>query len=161
MTIEEINLLTIEDVKEILEERLTTSGQELSDKNLSDQLLLYKEELLVIEVERLRVEDWNTRFNNIKDLRMTSYDLGYNIPNLVLWRRKIISSKDETILLALEDQNPITDQRISNEEQAASNKKAKKEAAFIALESLDINNLTTIASIKPVIKLLKEALGAG
>lgn len=67
MTLEEINVLEIEDVSEVLGQRLAVKELPVTSENLNTEFLLYKQELLDTELERLRVQDLKDRWETLKD----------------------------------------------------------------------------------------------
>ena len=152
MTIAEINALTVQD---ILEEILMRLDLEVDpeDGTLEVELILVKNEMIVVETERLRREDWRNRFKSIKDMRMVSFDAGYTgVANLKVWARDSINENDETILLALEVQEPITTARLAQDvaDESASDQEVLD--AILQLKNLDWSSVTTIAKMRTVLK---------
>jgi hypothetical protein len=170
MTLEDINALTVEDVKDLLLFRLGLE-EDPQDGTLEDELEVYKSELIAELNEKLRVEDWTSRFNDISDLRMVCHDLGINEPNLKVFVKRIIEENDEAILLAIEAQAVITDADIvaknANEDLIrAGQNKIGKCGRVLALVN-GINEQKTDLTVAETQALLStygpiiQALGAG
>jgi len=67
MTLEEINALEIEDVSEILGQRLLVKDLPVTSENLETEFLLYKQELYDTETERLRIKNLKNRWRDMED----------------------------------------------------------------------------------------------
>ena len=130
-----------------------TSLTKPTEQEMDDDLDAYKSELIVIENERLRRVDWRNRFKSISDLRMVSFDAGYTgVANLKVWARDSINANDETILLALEVQEPITTARLAQESSDDNQWHIDRDAAIIELKALDWSSVTTISKMRTVLK---------
>lgn len=97
MTLEEINALEIENVSEILGQRLLEKSLPVTSENLATEFLLYKQELFDAESERLRVKDLKDRWKVIadKDAGLVVFRVIVpNIPNPLKYFKDML--KDET-----------------------------------------------------------------
>ena len=91
MTITEINELTLEDVQEIIESRLyNPEDPTVSQKELDDEFIIYKTELLDAEYERIRIQDLKDRIEALDEANYAHAVLHPEIPNAAVYRRKQI-----------------------------------------------------------------------
>lgn len=104
MTIEEINQLTLEEVREYIEFRLYAELDpqpeilpEFTEEELQAEFTIYKQELLDRENERLRKEDLKQRFKDLSDLRLSFHTLHPDKSNPDAWFR------DEVLKASPED----------------------------------------------------------
>jgi hypothetical protein len=144
MNIDQIEILKIEDCREILENRLDLYYDGVSiadDEELEAELVLYKIELVFAEEARLaeiaRVEAMKVRFSAISDLRLSMHRIGDQTPNMALFELDIISTNNVALLEALE----VADS--ANQAEIAAELPMKNRAAEYA--KLDVMLLEAIA----------------
>lgn len=130
MTLEEINLLQIEDVIRILRSRVFSKidptpvrpdplpndfdydvwyESQVTSGELDSELVLYKAELVVVETERLRKADLEDRFNSMTDMRAAFHNLHPNKSNPAIFLRDLLNQEDhasiESTMAALESKD--------------------------------------------------------
>jgi hypothetical protein len=110
MTIEEINALILDDVKTVVQSRVfgkkdplpqydeENDGEyeawyeaQFTQEELDAEFLVYKQELLDAENERLRKEDLKSRFENLKDMRGAFHSV-HSEPNPAIWLKQLLES---------------------------------------------------------------------
>lgn len=117
MTFEEINNLTLVEVKPILVYRVLADPtiaitQALvdsysdTDPDLLTEFDIYKAELTTVEQARLdelaRVAALKARFDSVDDIRLALVEMGRTDANIAILKRDIIKDDDTTLLSALE-----------------------------------------------------------
>lgn len=112
MTIEEINALTLDDLKSAIQGRVfsqknpipeyveETDGEyqewydaQFTSEELEAELVVYKAELTATETERLRKKDLKDRFYNLSDYRRAFHKL-HDEPNPALWIKNLCEQSD-------------------------------------------------------------------
>lgn len=113
MTLEQINALILDDVKTVVQSRFfskkdpvpvydeETDGEyevwydaQFTQEELDAELLVYKQELIDTETERLRKEDLQTRFDSLYDMRAAFHNLHPDTPNPALWIKTLKEQLD-------------------------------------------------------------------
>ena len=125
MTIEQINALILDDVKTVIQSRVFSQKDPIPEydeendgeyetwfdalfttEELDAEFLVYKQELIDAETERLRKEDLSDRFEALDDMRSAFHNLHPDTPNPAVWLRDLIAQSDhadaESKLAALE-----------------------------------------------------------
>lgn len=125
MTLEEINALEIEDVSEILGQRLLVKSLPVTSENLATEFLLYKQELLDIETERLRIKDLRQRWK-VMDEKESGYPafraIISDVPNPLKYFNDMIKDESKaTEIEALMVQLETKDAELDLERQQAEN----------------------------------------
>lgn len=165
MTIEEINALTVETLEVELIGRIYRKEDPRPEEipnytieQLEAELLIYKDELIVIENERLRVQDLKDRFKVIEDIdagfpAAGALYLGGNAA--VYFRDRILKESNHTLaesrLSTFEDKAiEIETARLASEVIKES-KRADKEALRKAFKAKPSSNIT-LSEIAEIVK---------
>lgn len=124
MTLEEISSLVLNDVINQVKSRVfasldpqpvfdeETGGEyetwfdsQFTQEQLDAEFLVYKQELIDTENERLRKEDLKTRFESLNDMRLAFHTLHPNTPNPAIWLKELLQKdaiEAEADMVALE-----------------------------------------------------------
>lgn len=152
MTLEEINALEIEDVSELLGQRLLVKELPVTSENLATEFLLYKQELFDAETERLRKKDLRRRWKV-----METKDAGYpafraivpNVPNPKKYFNDMLKDQSkaeeiETLMVQLETKDAELDleRTITEQEEQDSIDELKdlKKELIAAINATDWDN---------------------
>jgi len=176
MTLEQINSLTLDDVKTVVQSRVfstkdplpqydeETDGEyevwfdaQFTQEELDAEFLVYKQELIDTETERLRKEDLQTRFDSLDDMRASFHTLHPDTSNPALWIRDLISQEDhadaESKLAALEAKDvelkAVRDAEVVSETKRANGQLVRK----ICSDVLDLvagNNLEKSLTVEQI-----------
>jgi len=112
MTLQDIDLMQIEDHEYKLRERLLPNEEPTSEE-LAAEFEIYKDELRAEEEARLvevaRIQDIKDRWAGLADLNMTMMRLGHdqNIQNYALELTRIIEENDQIRLAELESDDAV------------------------------------------------------
>jgi hypothetical protein len=95
MTLQEIDDLTVEDVFDILNSRVINNNYDEDSEEtyvpsrleLEEELVSYSNEQVIIEIERIRVQDLQDRIDNLSDANYSHAVLYPMIPNAALYRK--------------------------------------------------------------------------
>lgn len=160
MTIEEINALDSHPYQDQMRERVLKKREipptapegdydywewlrtEVSESELEAEFLIFKQELLDAENERLRKEDFRNRINAIEDLSGSFHSIHNDIPNHAKFLKDLEDHHDheyvESIISALESKDAELKTQKINEGKIQAKKKMGGSVRLICAELLDM-----------------------
>lgn len=152
MTLEEINGLKIKDVESLLLQRLELS-EDPKDGTLENEFEVYQSELIKSLKEEIK-----QRLSLIKDPVLSLSKTSFMEPNYKIAFKKIIETCDNDKLIEIESASIIADQEIQDSKDKDMQKLIKINQAKQEIKNLDWSSVTTIASLKVVLKNVIELI---
>jgi len=166
MTLQEINALTLQDVKSTIQHRVFNKKDPLpqydedyddefeiwydtqfTNEELEAELILYKAELTAIEQERLRKENLRNRFESLMDMRMAYHALYPDQPNPALFLKNLCCQEDHADAESKMQQLESKDYELQNTQEVT-----KKNWEMNLKKDLAENNITMDGLLEALVK---------